>query len=119
MFSDKVTHENLPQAVEYLINQIERLEEKFGQNSAEPSEESESYFSVDELSEYLPQRPAKQTIYGWTSNRIIPYHKKGKNIYFLKSEIDAWLLGEGRKSTSEIALEAQRYVSSKTERRRG
>ena len=34
--------------------------------------------------QYLPDRPAKQTVYGWVFQKKIPYHKKGKKLQFLK-----------------------------------
>ena len=49
------------------------------------------WLSVSELSEYLPTHPVEHTIYCWTSNKQIPFHKKGKRIMFLKSEIDEWM----------------------------
>ena len=52
------------------------------------------WLSVSELSEYLPTHPVEHTIYCWTSNKQIPFHKKGKRIMFLKSEIDAEIMNE-------------------------
>ena len=49
----------------------------------------------------------------WTSQRLIPYHKKNKRIYFLKSEIDEWLKTGRRKTTAEIHAEAIAYVNRK------
>lgn len=50
--------------------------------------------SVEDLINYLPGHPAKQTIYCWVWRKAIPYHKAGAKLQFLKSEIDAWLMGE-------------------------
>lgn len=49
-------------------------------------------------------------VYGWTSNRTIPFHKNGKSILFRKSEIDAWLMQTSRKSVNDIYDEARTYV---------
>ena len=54
------------------------------------------WFSMDELVKYLPNRVSKATIYGWVSQDVIPHHKIGKKLTFLKSEIDSWLLNNGR-----------------------
>lgn len=70
------------------------------------------WLSVSELSEYLPTHPVEHTIYCWTSNKQIPFHKKGKRIMFLKSEIDEWLQGTKGKSKNEIQREAEEYVLS-------
>lgn len=68
------------------------------------TEDTDRWLSIDELIKYLPDHPAKQTIYGWTSNHEIPFHKRAgqKAIYFLKSEIDAWLLKGRKKTIAEI-----------------
>lgn len=50
--------------------------------------------SIDDAAKYL--NLAKQTLYGFTSKGVIPYLKKGKKLYFKKSEIDKWI-NEGKK----------------------
>ena len=47
--------------------------------------------TVEELQEYLPEHPARQTIYGWINNRKILYEKHGKRCYFRKSAVDFWI----------------------------
>jgi excisionase family DNA binding protein len=46
--------------------------------------------SVSEAAQYLGI--AIQTLYGFTSNRVIPFIKKGKKVQFLQSDLDQWLL---------------------------
>lgn len=54
-------------------------------------ERKDPLFSLDQLREYLPEKPARQTIYGWVNNRLIPFQKHGSRLYFKKSAIDNWL----------------------------
>lgn len=54
------------------------------------------YMTIEQASTYL--NIAKPTIYGYVSNRAIPYIKKGKKLYFETKELDTWLQ-EGRKYT--------------------
>ena len=112
MFSNEITFEKLPQAVEYLINKVERLETLLNVQKLELPE-SDKWFNLQELCEYLPDRPARQTVYGWIGQRLIPFHKKGKKLQFLKSEIDSWLKADKRKSVAELQAEAQQYVNAK------
>lgn len=49
------------------------------------------WMNVDDLIMYLPNKPCRNTIYKWKRKGIIPYYKRSKNIYFLRSEIDQWL----------------------------
>lgn len=114
MQNEKITFEKLPQAVEYLINKVEALAEalKLKKDENKP-EEKDRWLNMDELIKYLPDHPAKPTIYGWVSNRQIPHHKGGKKLRFLKSEIDKWLSTGRRKTNEEIMAEAQNYASRK------
>ena len=73
-------------------------------------------YVMKELCEYLPSHPAEQTVYGWTSCHQIPFHKRGKRIMFLKSEIDAWLHDGKRKSQKELAEEAAQFINAKRNR---
>lgn len=65
---------------------------------------------VTEAQKYIPGHPAVQTIYGWTSNGQIPYHKIGKRIYFVKSELDDWMSNGQHKSNDDLRKEAKEYV---------
>ena len=77
----------------------------------------DEWFNLDQICKYLPDKPAKATVYGWVSKRLIPYHKKGKSLSFLKSEIDQWLK-EGLQITTtqmakEIAKETDSFLAKK------
>lgn len=68
-------------------------------------------FVVKSLSEYLDLKPA--TIYSMTSRKQIPFYKKGKKLYFKKSEIDKWL-DDGRVLTNaDLDAVAERMQSKK------
>ena len=67
---------------------------------ADPQEKdsAQSILSLTEACKYL--NLAKQTVYGFTSKRLIPFIKKGKKLYFKKSDLEEWLL-EGRQLTKK------------------
>jgi hypothetical protein len=44
---------------------------------------------------------------------MIPYHKVGKRIYFVKSELDAWLSKEQHKSQEDLRKEAEEYLNNR------
>lgn len=54
---------------------------------------------------------SKATIYGLVSRRKIPHSKKGKYLYFSRSDLLAWIAGGKRKIESEIKVEAIKYNS--------
>lgn len=111
---EKITFEDLPHAVGYLIDKVESLEQSLLTKNEQPNECSDCWFNVDELIEYLPDKPAKATVYGWVSSRQIPHHKGKKKLRFLKSEIDKWMAEGKRKSENELQEEAIQYLNRKS-----
>jgi excisionase family DNA binding protein len=65
-----------------------------------PQEENK-LLSINEAAKHL--NLARQTLYGFTSNRAIPFIKKGKKLYFKKSDLNIWL-EEGKKSSIQQML---------------
>lgn len=60
----------------------------------EPKQEvikKDKLLTISELREYLPEKPARQTVYGWVNNRKVPFEKHGSKLYFKVSDIDLWL----------------------------
>lgn len=82
-----------------------------------PETDPERWFNLTELCNYLPDKPKKQTVYRWVCKSVIPYHKRSKKLFFLKSEIDYWLR-EGRKKTaSEIEANAEEFLKNRTDKK--
>ena len=86
----RLTREQYYNALTQIINELKQIKAEMVAmcQSGEPIDQ---WLNLEELRNYLPDHPAEQTIYGWTSNHTIPFHKKGKKLQFLKSEIDKWL----------------------------
>lgn len=57
---------------------------------------------------------AVPTIYDLVHKRLIPHSKRGKDLYFSKSELLQWLKDGKRKTQSEIALEAENFSPEKS-----
>ena len=114
---DKTTikFEDMPRALAYLIEKVEELDRKFESLNGTSTSSLVEWMGIKELCAYLPTRPAAQTVYGWTSAHMIPFHKKGKRIMFMKSEIDKWLIGEQLKSIREIEADAEAFCARKKE----
>lgn len=108
-----LTFEQLPQAVSMLINEVKEMKLLLQTSQTTIVESSDRWLNLEELCQYLPDRPAKQTVYGWIGQHAIPYHKKGKKLQFLKSEIDNWLKTDKRKTAAELHAEALQYVNSR------
>ena len=86
------------------------LQEVFQQSklsSTDKPAEVERWMNLDELCQYHPDKPTKPTVYGWTNAGLIPFHKGGKRLRFLRSEIDGWLLQGRKQTTAEIEAESK------------
>ena len=115
MDTNKITFDTMPEVLSEILNRLGNLEQmvsNMGNATCTPVV-AERRFNVDELCEYLPTKPKKQTVYGWISAKPpkIPFHKKGE-LYFLQSEIDAWLAEDGRTTGNDLMAQARAYVAN-------
>ncbi len=51
--------------------------------------------------------------YKLTSNRLVPFSRKNGKLWFLRSEIDEWLMSNPVKTKTQIDNEAGEYLISK------
>ncbi len=98
-----LSFDTLPSAVQELNNRLIRIEHIL--NTKIESPKTEEWFDLEKLIEYLPDHPAKQTVYGMVSRREIPFHKRGKRLIFSKKSIDEFLTQSRRKTITEIRNE--------------
>ena len=106
---EPITFEKMPQALSILIEEVKALRFALAEIIIPPEEDR--WLNIDQLRERLPDHPAKATIYGWVSNRQIPFHKGNgeKKLRFLTSEIDQYLMAGRQKSIHELQVEASNY----------
>jgi hypothetical protein len=112
METKPITFEQLPYAVETLLAEVRELKIKLSQNE-KTSIEKDRWLNIDELQAYMPNHPAKATIYGWVSNRLIPFHKGKKHLRFLASDIDKYLKQNKIKTVVEIQTDASNEVKQR------
>lgn len=112
---EKITFEELPQAISALNEKVQKLTElvinKF--DIEQDSISQDSWMDLDELCNYLPDKPSKPTVYAWVCQRSIPYHKPSKKLSFLKSEIDDWLIKSRRLTLEEINEQAINHCNKR------
>lgn len=82
---------------------------------ATPREASKTIFNFTEFCKYVGL--SKQGGYKITSRGDVPCSRRGKRLYFLKSEIDSWLLENRVGGTSAIKQRDNEYTIE-TRRRR-
>ena len=73
---------------------------------AEPEEDI--FLTIEEVALLISL--SKYTIYGLVHKNKIPYHKQGKRLYFLKSEILEWIKSGKRQSQSTLEEKANEYL---------
>ena len=66
--------------------------------NAQKAKPADELMDVDQASKFL--HLAKQTLYGLTSERLIPFLKRGKRIYFKREELLEWV-NQGKMRTRE------------------
>ena len=108
----EISFNDVPKAVAHLINKVEKIETLLSTKQPQ-AEEADRWLNLDDLCKYHPDHPAKPTVYAWIGQRSIPYHKKGKKLMFLKSEIDSWLKEGRRKTAAEIQAEAEIFAANR------
>ncbi len=100
------TFDTLPQAISLLADELKEIKRLLQKENHDNQAHIDNWLDLDDLVNYDPGKRSKPTFYGYVRERSIPFHKRGKKLLFLKSEIDAWLK-EGRKQTlSEIENDA-------------
>ncbi|MGN1211414.1 MAG: helix-turn-helix domain-containing protein [Candidatus Cryptobacteroides sp.] len=108
------TFEQLPAMVAHIMDEVGELKDLINNTfgKIQTGTADDIWMDLNELCEYLPGKPTKPTVYTWVCNRQIPFYKKTKRLYFLKSEIDRWMENSGHstsQSLKEEALEAHGY----------
>lgn len=93
------------------LDAIERLlyENKTGKQVENlPGDYANELMNVQQVAEYLTL--SVQTIYGLVHKMEIPNCKRGKRLYFKRTEIDDWIGQSRRKTVAEIEQEATNYL---------
>ncbi|MEP2058024.1 MAG: helix-turn-helix domain-containing protein [Maribacter litoralis] len=70
--------------------------------------EQEIPIDINEASVFV--KKSKFTLYGKVSRNEMPFHKRGKHLYFFKSELIAWLKAGKREDKSSIQNEVDEYL---------
>ena len=111
--TENLTFDQLPQAVTKLTNEVSELKRLLIEKQEQtPTKQPDQWFNLNELIKYDPAKRTKATWYSIVSRGKVPYHKNGKSLVFLKSEINEWLKTGRRKSNAEIEAEAEAYLSN-------
>ena len=83
---DKITFEQLPQAVSLLIEKVGQLADKVDKVLGKDGQQNDRrLLALDDVAALLGK--SASTIYAMTSEKRIPYHKRGNKLYYFEDEI--------------------------------
>jgi len=87
---------------------LEEYVQRLGDAEINKAEEIEAPCNAQEIAEYLDV--TRQHIYWMTSKRRIPFIRRGRRVYFLKSQVKAWLEERQQKTYKDLEAQAQEYL---------
>jgi len=92
---------------EIIMQRLDRIEILINEIKKDSKEENE-LLNIEEVAKFL--KISKSTVYGYTNKNFIPFMKKGKKLFFYKSEIEQWII-KGRNTTkNELEIRSNEYL---------
>ena len=90
--------------INQILSSIDKKIDDLKKSQMEITGEKDStrLMTITEASKFL--NLSKSAIYSKTSKRMIPFVKKGKRLYFVKSDLLNWL-NKGKREAQESAME--------------
>ena len=101
MQKETVTFDKLPEAVDYLTEQVIELKRMVSELQP-PTTDKHVLVEIEDACRII--RKAKPTISTLVRKGLLPAYKKGKKLYFYEDELLSWI-ENGRKKTSEQTYE--------------
>lgn len=96
-----VTFDKLPEAVDYLTEQVIELKRMVSELQP-PTSDKHVLVEIEDACRII--RKVKPTIYTLVRKGLLPAYKKGKKLYFYEDELLSWI-ENGREKTSEQTYE--------------
>ena len=112
MDKNKISFDNLPQAVAHLVNELETIKSLVEKTQRPQVKEPRIPIGIDEACKLIGK--AKPTVYTLVRKRILPSYKNGKKLYFFRNELLEWIENGRRKTLEEINEDSQSYFEQKT-----
>ena len=84
MRKEPITFDNLPQAVSYLTEQVEKIYQLLMTMQPQKDDPKHKLVDIDKACQIVQK--AKPTIYRLVRTGLIPVYKRGKKLYFYEDE---------------------------------
>jgi excisionase family DNA binding protein len=105
---DTLTFDQLPQAVTKMQEKLDNIEQLLISRQ-EQSPEQEELMPISKAAEFLDL--AVPTVYSKVCRKEIPVNKRGKRLYFYRSELTEWIKSGRKKTADEIREEAVQQLT--------
>jgi len=105
----EINHNNLPQAVTELFNELSSIKSILLNQQTQP--ESEQLLTIQQAGELL--NLSVPTLYGYTQRAEIPVCKRGKRLYFSKQNLLEWIKQGRKKTVEELSNEAETILKKR------
>lgn len=96
---EQYSFDQLPRAVSELHQKLDNLQDLL-MESRQPLPQAAELMTISQAAEFL--NLSVQTLYGKVCHREIPVSKKGKRLYFYKSELEDWIKSGKKKTMAEL-----------------
>lgn len=105
---DTLTFDRLPEAVSKIQDKLDNIEQLLLQRQEQPQEQDE-IMPVARTAKFLDL--AVPTVYSKVCRKELPVHKRGKRLYFYRSELTEWIRSGRKRTAEEIKNEATMKLS--------
>jgi len=104
-----LTFDKLPEAVTMLTKEVSELKRLLIEKQEQTlTDQPEQFLTIDEVATLL--HLTKPTIYSKVSKGELPVMKRGKRLYFSRTELLEYVKAGRKKSNAEIEQEAKAYL---------
>jgi len=105
---DTLTFDQLPEAVSKIQDKLDNIEQLLLQWQEQPKEQDE-IMPVAKAAIFLDL--AVPTVYSKVCRKELPVNKRGKRLYFYRSELTEWIKSGRKKTAEEIRDNATEKLS--------
>lgn len=106
-----LTFDKLPEAVTMLTKEVIELKRLFIERQETPTDHPEQLLTIQQAAEFLSL--SVPTLYSKVSKGELPVMKRGKRLYFSRTELMEYIKEGRKKSNAEIEAEAEAYLTDK------
>ena len=109
---ETLTFDQLPNAVTMLTKEVSELKRLIVEKQEQaPTDQPEQFLNIQLAAEFLCL--SVPTLYTKVSKGELPVMKRGKRLYFSRTELMEYIKEGRKKSNAEIEAEAEAYLSNK------